>query len=904
MLNKLTLYRMAEQDNNNVLVWFEASSRDSKNWKRRQGTWKDFAITMRDKSSIIPHDYSTYQRFSKPRRDTLKDKGGYLGAELLSARRLAANITDRYIITLDLDTSHPEDGPELVTDEFVNTVKYMFPGAFMIHSTASHCEESPRLRLLLPLEEPLDAIKYEAVSRAIAYKICMAWFDKTTFQMSRLMYWPTTTQDTEQVYVAQGGRYFDAETMLNDFYGADNYTDVSLWPKHPLEEKALRLSGQTKQKPSESSDPMVKTFCEVYSISRAINKFLPTLYKPCAGAGDAGETRYSYVLGTTTNGVTVHDDTFFYSFHSSDPAAGECLNSFDLVRMHKFVHNEGMQESSSMKAMREFVANDKECRKLLGRERAKQAENDFSNIQAIEQNEEPETDVNTKVLELSMDGTLSGAESDAIIFGLMTLEDVLASKDVKIEAPMKAQKAKTQEELIDAVYEKLEVDKKGKPISDEFNIKIVWENDPRLKGMLAVNVVNGLKLVHIDAPWSNGYEIGFEQGSKTWRRCTDGEKYLIHNWFIDNYQIKGLRNIWDFASAMFEKRRVNLIAERLDALPEWDGVQRVETLYSDYLGTEDNETTRAMAKIMMCGAIERGYNPGAKFDYTLVMSSREGTGKSSFVNSLSLGFNCDTIQDFKGKDAYEAVRGKWAVELAEGQAYSRSGRDAVKAFLTKTNDDFRQAYGMQEAKYPRTCVFYMTVNEDAPLSGYDDNRRFLTIRIDPERQAELFTDKSKGISVTARMINTLNENIEQIYAEAKYLRIEKKEPIYLDNETEKLMAIAREDFTQHDERDDILNSYLDGTGIDPFFDLGDEGEETQKDSTCVMELAAYLYGTEKAKTTKDGKYYIKNFLNKHPEWVPAPLHRKRFEGLGMQRTYVRKGSALYGQLVERGTIKP
>ena len=57
---------------------------------------------------------------------------------------------------------------------------------------------------------------------------------------------------------------------------------------------------------------VVGAFCRTYTITQAMDKFLPGLYEETAVAG-----RYTYTGGETTGGAIIYDgDMFLYSHHS------------------------------------------------------------------------------------------------------------------------------------------------------------------------------------------------------------------------------------------------------------------------------------------------------------------------------------------------------------------------------------------------------------------------------------------------------------------------------------------------------------------------------------------------------------------------------------------------------------
>lgn len=48
--------------------------------------------------------------------------------------------------------------------------------------------------------------------------------------------------------------------------------------------------------------------------------------------------RYTYVDGSSSNGLIVYDDKYAYSEHATDPATKQLCNAFDLIRIHKSGH--------------------------------------------------------------------------------------------------------------------------------------------------------------------------------------------------------------------------------------------------------------------------------------------------------------------------------------------------------------------------------------------------------------------------------------------------------------------------------------------------------------------------------------------------------------------------------------
>ena len=65
------------------------------------------------------------------------------------------------------------------------------------------------------------------------------------------------------------------------------------------------------------------------------------------------------------------------------------------------------------------------------------------------------------------------------------------------------------------------------------------------------------------------------------------------------------RNYQIAVTKVADDRSYHPIREYLAALPEWDGVPRVDTLLIDYLGAEDNSYVRAVTRKTLCAAVRR-----------------------------------------------------------------------------------------------------------------------------------------------------------------------------------------------------------------------------------------------------------------------------------------------------------
>ncbi|MGR9449633.1 VapE domain-containing protein [Rhizobium leguminosarum] len=184
------------------------------------------------------------------------------------------------------------------------------------------------------------------------------------------------------------------------------------------------------------------------------------------------------------------------------------------------------------------------------------------------------------------------------------------------------------------------------------------------------------------------------------------------------------------------------VREYLDGL-EWDGVPRLDTWLSNYLGAEDDELTRAIGRAVLTAGVRRVRKPGAKFDLVMILEGPQGGGKSTVLKILAGGeeyFSDEIIigEDYRAQQ--ELLRGKWVVELAEMAGLSGSEVRRVKGFVSKTHDRARGAWQRSVEEAPRRCIMIGTTNDSQYLKDQTGNRRFAPVvvgKIDLARLREV-----------------------------------------------------------------------------------------------------------------------------------------------------------------------
>lgn len=364
----------------------------------------------------------------------------------------------------------------------------------------------------------------------------------------------------------------------------------------------------------------------------------------------------------------------------------------------------------------------------------------------------------------------------------------------KIEMGVQLQDPETGTEIL----LELEYGKDGKPKgyqSSITNFCRILEQDPRVAGAICYNEITYSRWVRAgQLPWSA------EPVDRAW---SNADEAYLRRWFWEEYGIKSRDNVSDAVTIVESQKSINPIQEFLEGL-EWDGVPRIDTALTDYLGAEKSDYTAAVMRLFMFGAIGRVYDPGVKFDYCMILAGPQGLGKSTFFARMAVKqdwFNdsMKTLNADNGKIA-EQLSGRWILELGELSAIKRADDvEAVKQFISAQFDVYRTPYDKYPQQRPRCCVFGGTTNSLSFLVDKSGGRRFPVITVG-------VTQPTKSL-----FAKDCEEYFSQMWAEAVHLY--KNGQGYLDLPADMKIEAERQRsiYQEEDSREGIIQEWLDST---------------------------------------------------------------------------------------------
>ena len=338
----------------------------------------------------------------------------------------------------------------------------------------------------------------------------------------------------------------------------------------------------------------------------------------------------------------------------------------------------------------------------------------------------------------------------------------------------------------DAWKKQLQYEKKSMELKNNLhNLMLILENDENLKGIVFNQLADGME-IRGKVPWPHP--------AKFWRDADDAQLIC----YVDAaYGTFSARNYDIAVTKAVDDRSYHPIREFFETLPDWDGVERADTLLVDYLGAEDTPYVRAVTRKELCAAYCRVYHPGIKFDSMIVLNGDQGIGKSTLIAKLGGEWYSDSLNlsDMNDKTAAEKLQGYWIMEIGELAGMRKADLDKVKAFISRQDDKYRASFGRRVTPHPRQCVFFGTTNsQNGYLRDITGNRRYWNVKVPGN-------GKYKPWDMD-------EDTVKQVWAEVM-VYAKAGEKLYLPPELEAYAKEEQRAAMERDDREGLVQEYLD-----------------------------------------------------------------------------------------------
>lgn len=402
------------------------------------------------------------------------------------------------------------------------------------------------------------------------------------------------------------------------------------------------------------------------------------------------------------------------------------------------------------------------------------------------------------------------------------------------------------------VLDKNGAEKERKILQTVRNFEIVMDHDERFAGKLKYNEFSHRPYLTGSVPWE------VERSYRIWSSYDDSALFSI---LQSDYGLNNRNDYFDALKNVSMRLRFHPVRNILDSL-EWDGQENIRRLLVDYLGAEDIDYTYQVMRLWMLGGVARIYEPGYKFDYTLILQGKQGIGKSTFLKLLALNdewFN-DSLDSLDSDKAAQSLMGSWIVELAELKSLARTagGVDSVKRFLTAAQDKYRVPYERRTDIFLRQCIFAGTTNKSDFLQDETGNRRFLIV--------------PTGVSEPKRNLfeSSAVEDMKAAWAQAVYIWRTERPNLLLPDSCQEEALKLQQDSMADDGKIGIIMEFL-----------------KDKQRTCALEIWANALN-ENGRPQKWQASEINNIVSSLPGWERMKNPGK-FGEFGSQRGFQKSG---------------
>lgn len=426
----------------------------------------------------------------------------------------------------------------------------------------------------------------------------------------------------------------------------------------------------------------------------------------------------------------------------------------------------------------------------------------------------------------------------------------------------------------------LETNSKGRVLDSVRNFELVCMHDRYLKN-IKYNLHSDNVFAADNMPW--------QQVKQGWG---DADFSNLRLYVSKAYNIDAPAKLRDALVAVASQRPFHPIKEYLEALPPWDEIPRIDRLLIDYMAAEDSEYCRAIIRKTLVAAVARIYQPGIKFDTALILNGPQGVGKSTIFAKLAGKWFSDALSmtDMRDKSGAEKLQGYWVLEISELSGMRKIEVETVKGFISRTDDKYRAAYGVNVESHPRQCIIVGTTNaEDGFLRDVTGNRRFWPIQV--------------GASSSKKVWDLDADTVGQIWAEALHL-YKKGEKLYLDPELEALALEAQTNAIESDDREGLVAQYLDRKLPSTWDkmtiyerrnwlndDFGEAEGNVEREFVCNAEIWCECFGKQLADMEKKDSYAISAIMRRIPGWQSYDGGKsavRRFVHYGHQRAWQKR----------------
>jgi predicted P-loop ATPase len=232
----------------------------------------------------------------------------------------------------------------------------------------------------------------------------------------------------------------------------------------------------------------------------------------------------------------------------------------------------------------------------------------------------------------------------------------------------------------------------------------------------------------------------------------------------------------------------------LDALPEWDGRNRVSHLFEMIPGITAEQVYWSTVWLRSAVAHWRQMDTLYGNECVPTLIGEQGCGKSTFCKRLLPAhlreYYLDHVNLRNKHDKEMALTNNLLVNIDEMDQITHRQQPELKQMLSKSQVNGRMIYGREQSDRLRYASFIATTNNPHPLHDSTGSRRFICIAV------------AKG-----QLIDTTSEiDYEQLYAQVLHELRNDKAPYWFNNEEVARIQQINQNFQEQKDLTEMISA--------------------------------------------------------------------------------------------------
>ena len=250
------------------------------------------------------------------------------------------------------------------------------------------------------------------------------------------------------------------------------------------------------------------------------------------------------------------------------------------------------------------------------------------------------------------------------------------------------------------------------------------------------------------------------------------------------------------------------VREWLDALPQWDGRDRLGEL-ADRVKTQTPDW-RENFKIWMRSMVSQ-WRAGRDAMYgaqmVLMLVGGQGTRKSTFMRMLLpkdlMPFYIDRIDFANKKEALRALSRFLLINIDEYDQISKSQTAFLKHLIQRTDVKERKLYSTTFEQSQRYAAFCATTNSLVPLKDESGSRRYLVVEVDDVIDTDILGDRAIDYKqLYAQIVYEIEHGEEYAFTGEREQQIVARNSDYY--ETPNVVGLFEDHFRKPEAGDEVL----------------------------------------------------------------------------------------------------